>query len=404
MLVRLALRNLARQRMRTGVTLAAIAFGVAALILTGGFVRDIFIQLAEALIHSQSGHLQVASRGFFAGGTRTPERFLIRDPGPLRERIAATPGVADTLLRMGFSGLLNNGRSDLAIVGDGVEPERELRMGTAMRMVAGQALSAADPRGIVVGAGVAQALNLSVGDPVTLLVNTSQGALNTGEFVLTGVFRTFSKDFDDRSVRTSIGSAHELLDTAGASTIVVVLDRTEDTDRAAAALRSWADGAGLEVRSWVELNDFYEKAVALYQRQFGFLQAIVLLMVVLSVANSINMSVFERMGEFGTMMALGDRGSRVFRLIVTESALLGLLGASLGVALGVTLALAISAVGIPMPPPPNGNLGYTATIRVVPSVLAMAFAVGFGATTLAALLPAFRVARTAVAEALRANV
>ena len=402
--LRLALRNLTRQRMRTGVTLAAIACGVAALILTGGFVRDIFIQLGEALIHSQSGHLQVAARGYFAGGTRTPERFLIPEPGPLRERIAATPGVSDTLARLGFSGLLNSGRSDLAILGDGAEPDREARMGTSVRMIAGHGLAADDPRGIVVGAGVAQALKLSVGDPVTLLVNTTQGALNTGEFVLAGIFQTFSKDFDDRAIRIPIAAAQELLDTPGASTIVIVLDRTEDTDRVAAELQTWVDGAGLELRTWVELNDFYEKAVALYKRQFGVLQLIVLVMVVLSVANSINMSAFERIGEFGTMMALGDRGDKVFRLIVTEGVLLGLAGAALGVVLGIALALGISTVGIPMPPPPNGNLGYTATIRIVPSVLAMAFAVGFVATTVAALLPAYRASRTPVADALRENV
>ena len=402
--LRLALRNLTRQRMRTGVTLAAIACGVAALILTGGFVRDIFVQLGEALIHSQSGHLQVAAQGYFAGGTRTPERFLIREPASLRERIAATRGVSDTLARLGFSGLLNNGRSDLAVLGDGAEPERETRMGTSVRMLAGRALSADDARGIVVGAGVAQALNLSVGDPVTLLVNTTGGALNTGEFVLTGIFQTFSRDFDDRAIRIPIAAAQELLDTPGASTIVIVLDRTEDTDRVAGELQGWVDNARLEFRTWVELNDFYEKAVALYKRQFGVLQLIVLVMVVLSVANSINMSVFERIGEFGTMMALGDRGDKVFRLIVIESALLGSIGAALGVVLGVVLALGISAVGIPMPPPPNGNLGYTASIRIVPSVLAMAFAVGFAATTLAALLPAYRASRTPVADALRENV
>jgi putative ABC transport system permease protein len=394
--LRLALRNLTRQRARTAVTLAAIACGVAALIVTGGFVKDIFVQLGEALIHSQSGHLQIANKGYFAGGTRTPERFLIRDPKALRERIAATAGVSDTLARLRFSGLL--------IIGDGAEPDGEARMGTSVHMVAGRPLAAGDAHGIVVGAGVAQALNLSVGDPVTLLVNTAEGALNTGEFVLTGVFQTFSKDFDDRAVRIPLAAAQELLDTPGASTIVVVLDRTEDTDRVAAALAPWVASAGLELQTWVELNDFYDKAVALYKRQFGVLQLIVLVMVVLSVANSINMSAFERIGEFGTMMALGDRGSRIFRLVVTESALLGSMGAALGVALGVALALAISAVGIPMPPPPNGNLGYTASIRVVPSVLAMAFAVGFGATTLAALLPAYRVSRIAVADALRANV
>ena len=127
-------------------------------------------------------------------------------------------------------------------------------------------------------------------------------------------------------------------------------------------------------------------------------------MVVLSVANSVNMSVFERIGEFGTMRALGDRAGRVFRLIVTESALLGSIGAILGVAGGVVLATAISAVGIPMPPPPNGNVGYTAIIRIVPSVLAMAFTVGLAATLLAALLPALKVSRVPVVDALRANI
>ena len=402
-MIRLALRNLARQRMRTGVTLGAIAFGVAALVVTGGFVEDIFIQLAEALIHSQSGHAQVAERGYFEGGTRTPERFQIAGPDALRDRIAATPGVADAFERLGFSGLINNGRSDLAIIGTGAEPDKETRLGTSMRILAGRALTPGDARGIMVGAGVAQALNLAVGDPVTLLVNSTQGALNTGDFVVTGVFQTFSKDFDDRSVRISLAAARELLDTPGASTIVVMLDKTADTDRVAASLRS-SLGDAHDVRTWVELNDFYDKAVALYTRQFGVLQLIILIMVVLSVANSVNMSVFERIGEFGTMRALGDRANRVFRLILTESALLGLIGAVLGVAGGVVLATAISAVGISMPPPPNGNVGYTAIIRIVPSVLAMAFVVGLAATLLAALLPALKVSRTPVVDALRANI
>jgi putative ABC transport system permease protein len=72
--------------------------------------------------------------------------------------------------------------------------------------------------------------------------------------------------------------------------------------------------------------------------------------------------------------------------------------------LGVALALVISAVGIPMPPPPNANLGYTGFIRVVPAVLALAFVVGFAATLLAAVLPAMRVSRMPVVDALRANV
>jgi putative ABC transport system permease protein len=74
------------------------------------------------------------------------------------------------------------------------------------------------------------------------------------------------------------------------------------------------------------------------------------------------------------------------------------------VVFGVLLALAISAVGIPMPPPPNANSGYDAYIRIVPDVLASAFLIGVVATTLAALLPAARATRTPVVDALRANI
>jgi putative ABC transport system permease protein len=126
-------------------------------------------------------------------------------------------------------------------------------------------------------------------------------------------------------------------------------------------------------------------------------------MVMLSVANSIKMSVFERVGEFGTMMALGNRRGQVFRLVLLESALLGVVGAVLGLLLGVAFALLISAVGIPMPPPPNANIGYTALVRVVPAVLFGALAVGFIATVLAAAWSGVRVARIPIAQALRTN-
>jgi putative ABC transport system permease protein len=161
---------------------------------------------------------------------------------------------------------------------------------------------------------------------------------------------------------------------------------------------------GLEVKTWLQLNDFYAKTVEMYDAQFGVLRIIILLMVLLSVANSVNMSVFERVGEFGTMMALGNRSARVFTLIIAENAIIGLIGATAGAILGIGLALAISAIGIPMPPPPNSDLGYTAHILVVPSVIASAFFIGLIATVAAALLPASRVRRIPVVDALRQSI
>jgi len=104
------------------------------------------------------------------------------------------------------------------------------------------------------------------------------------------------------------------------------------------------------------------------------------------------------------MMAVGARASHVSYLIVVENIIIGSVGALLGVLLGIALALIISAIGIPMPPPPNANLGYMAMIRIVPGELLSAFAVGFLATVGASLLPAKKVVRTPVVDALRQSI
>ena len=403
-MLRLALRNVLRQKKRTAFTLAAIVFGVAGLIVSGGFVHDMFDKLAEAIIHSQTGHVQVAKQGFFAGGARSPEKYLVADAEALARKLAAQPHVAEVAARVHFSGLLGNGRTDYPILGAGIEVAKEARLGTHLVVSAGRALSERDAFGALVGEGVAKALQLSPGDRISLLVSSAEGAMNTLDFEVVGVFQSFSKEYDARAVKIPLAAAQELLDTRGANLLVLSLDRTSSTAAVTAAVRRELAVAKLDVRAWHELSDFYPKTVDLYDRQFGFLRLIILLMVLLSVANSVNMTLFERVGEFGTMLALGDRSRKVFAMIVVESAILGLAGAVLGLLVGAAIALAASAAGIPMPPPPNSNLPYVAEIRLVPSVLLGAVLTGFLATVAASIIPAFRVSRTPVVEALRQNV
>ena len=397
----LALRNVFRQRMRSAGTLAAISLGVAGLILAAGFVQDIFIQLGEAVIHSQSGHIQIARQGYREGRTRSPEDFLIEQPDKLKHEALATPGVQLALARIGFAGVINNGKRDLGIIGEGVEPAAEAKLGTYLRYIEGRALAESDRDGIVLGQGVARSLGLKAGERVNLVISLAQGAVNTLDFEVVGVFQSFSKDFDARAVRIPLSAARELMDTQAAHLIVLVLEQTDATDRVLAALRQTLGPQGYELASWRELSDFYDKTVQLYESQFGVLRLIILLMVLLSVANSVNMTLFERTREFGTLLALGDRPGRVFALIMTESLLLGLFGAALGMSLGCAAGWIISAIGIPMPPPPNANIGYTAYIRLFPVDVLSAGAVGFVATCLAAVLPARRVSRMPVVDALR---
>ncbi|MCU0804446.1 MAG: ABC transporter permease [Burkholderiales bacterium] len=400
-LAALAFRNVLRHRSRTAMVLAAIAFGVAALIVTGGFVQDIYLKLAEALIRSQSGHLQIARASYFAEGSRSPEKNLLRDPADISAAVTRSAPGAAAMTRLGFSGLLNNGRTDFPIVGEGVEPAREAAGASHVKMLAGRTLAPDDRFAMVVGQGLAEALRLAPGDRANLVASSIDGAMNTLDFEIVGVSQSFSKDYDARAVKVPLAAAQELLDTTGGNVVVVMLPETRETQRVAAALAADLSKQGLAVRDWEELNDFYRGTVDLYDRQFLVLRLIVLVMVMLAVANAVNMTVFERAGEFGTVRALGRRSRQVFALVITETIILGGLGAFLGVVAGVLVAAVASTIGIPMPPPPNSELGYTAQIAIVPSVVAGAFAVGVVATALAGILPALRVARMPVVEALR---
>jgi putative ABC transport system permease protein len=403
-MIKLAFRNVIRQGWRTALTLCAIALGVAGRVFAGGFVEDVYAQLAEATIHSQLGHLQIYRSGYYERGSRKPLEFALPHPSQLVERVRARPHIDDAMLRLDFSGLLGNGRRDIAVVAEGVEPAKEARLGTYVQILQGRRLGPNDRYGMVVGEGVAKSLGLSVGSRVTLLANTTGGGLNTLDFDVVGVFRSFSKDYDDRAIVVALPDAHELLDTDAATAIVIVLDSTAATAAVDSDLERLLARDGVEIKSWYELSDFYGKTIALYERQFGFLQFITLAMVLLSVMNSISMTTFERASEFGTMRALGNPSGTVFRLVLLESAVTGLIGAIIGIGAAGVVTLVVSHVGITMPAPPNAESGYLATIRLVPRLIAIAASIGIFATVLGAVLPARRIARMPVVSALQQAV
>jgi putative ABC transport system permease protein len=103
-------------------------------------------------------------------------------------------------------------------------------------------------------------------------------------------------------------------------------------------------------------------------------------------------------------MALGNRPRTVVRLVLLENLFLGTVGAIAGVTFGAIVAVAISAVGIPMPPPPNSEVGYRAAIQVVPAVVLTGLVVGIVSPLLAAIIPGRRLMRLEVGAALRHNV
>ena len=154
---------------------------------------------------------------------------------------------------------------------------------------------------------------------------------------------------------------------------------------------------------WTDLADFYFKTVRLFSRQVGVVQVITALIIMLSISNTLTMSVLERTGEIGTLLAIGSRRADILRQFVAEGCLLGLCGGTLGLTIGMILAWLISAIGIPMPPPPGMSTGITGSILVTWPLAASSFLIAVGATIVASIYPAWKASRMVIVDALRHN-
>jgi putative ABC transport system permease protein len=190
---------------------------------------------------------------------------------------------------------------------------------------------------------------------------------------------------------------------SGAHVWVILLNTTEDTEAVLQALRDRFQRAQLQFVPWLDLADFYKKTVLLFSRQVGIVRLVIALIIVLSISNTLVMSVLERTGEIGTLMALGLRRRKILQLFAAEGILLGLIGGTLGLLIGLALAHVLSAIGIPMPPPPGMNRGFTGEILVTWPLAANAFILAATTTALASLYPAWKASRLVIVDALRHN-
>jgi putative ABC transport system permease protein len=398
-----AFRSLLRQPRRSAMAVAAVTFGIVALMLASGFIEWIYFDLRESTIHAQLGHLQITRPGYQQGGRADPFAYLLPGQSGVQNAIRETPHVTALAPRLHFSGLASHGETTLSFVGDGVDPALESQLSRSLLIEKGSPLAPGDAQGVLFGAGLAHNLGVDVGDRVVLLVNTASGGVNAVELTVRGLFSTVTKAYDDSALRVPIDAARSLLRIRGAHAWVVLLDDTRETDAVAAALRAKMPAAQFEITPWYALADFYRKTVELFSKQVGVVRIIIGAIIVLSISNTLTMAVLERTGEIGTAMALGVRRRRILGQFVAEGAALGIVGGIVGIVLSVVLAMLVSAIGIPMPPPPGMAHGYVGQIRITPALAEVAFALAAITAIVASLYPAWRASRLVIVDALRRN-
>ncbi len=403
----IALRNLARNRRRTALSLVLIAAGSVAILLTAGFIRYSFGGLREAIVRGGLGHLEVAPAPDLEASPLERSGF----PGfaeweKTRARIEAAPHVvgAEGVIRL--TGLISKGDRTVAVMGLGVEPERERKMGFEVKLRTGSYLPEVAPAegedAVVLGLGLARALRAQPGEVVTLTALTADSTLNAYDMTVVGLVTTGLQDLDARFFKTHLASAQRLLGTGSVSSLLVALDDTARTQQVAALVRSQlaAGQPGLAVADWESRASFYGQVKALYSGIFWFLGGIVFVLVCLATSNTLLMAVLERVREIGTLLALGTSRGQVAAIVILEALWLGLIGAVLGNVLGFGVASAINAAHVKMPPPPGAASGIDLRLVLAPSDFVLVAALMLLVLTLAAALPVWRAVRLRIVEAL----
>jgi putative ABC transport system permease protein len=409
MLVLIALRNLFRNRRRTALSLMIVSIGIVALLLTAGFVRSSFDGLRDAVIQGGLGHIEVIPADDMAGGASPLDRSS-RPPGlqewrVLRATIEGRPFVLGAGAVIQFTGMATNGARSASFIGVAAEPDRERRMGMAVKLRSGANLSevtTTNENRVLLGVGLARGLSVAPGDAITVMAVTQDGSLNAVDMTVEGLFTTGVQELDGRILKTHVTTAQRLLGTELVTSLIVGLSDTRATRQAEGDLRRdlAANAQPLSILTWETRAPFYHQVRALYAGIFAFLGTIVAVLVALSTSNTMLMSVMERVREFGTLLAIGTSRAQLARLLIFEAVWLAVLGGVAGSAAGLSLVSAINALTIDMPPPPGAVDPIPLTLAVTPGDVLIICAFMTLILAGAAVPPMLRLFRLRIVDAL----
>ncbi|PWH12845.1 MAG: ABC transporter permease [Anaerolineae bacterium] len=330
--LKLALRNLGRNRRRSFFSALALALGFALLLIMASFLRGEMESALQTSIRLQSGHLQVRSSSYDEDKNSLKWEDLVNDPLALCAQIKALPGVKDATPRLIASGILVARDQSAGVRVLGLEPEAPASEPYRLGLLQGDFLAANDREGLLIGKPLADKLHLSVGDRVSLSVNTSNGDVDEQRFIVRGIYSTQTYAFDSSTLLLPLAKAQAMTRTENyASLIFILLNKMADSE----AVRSRLTSLPYSVLDWKEMNEIIVQFEDMANSYMSIFYLIVLAITASVITNTLIMAVFERTREIGILSAIGWRSKEIVGLFLYETALLTVGGILIGLILGL---------------------------------------------------------------------
>ncbi|NMC11914.1 MAG: ABC transporter permease [Chloroflexi bacterium] len=350
-LVKMAIRDLGRNRRRSFFSSLALGLGLALMITMAAVIKGEMSGAMDTTIRLQSGHLQIRAKSYEESKTSLKWEDLVENPVEIADQIASLDPVLAASPRLFASGIVSVRDKSTGVRIFGIDPLSEVNAPYRIGLIEGSFVNADDREGVLIGQPLAEKLGVKVGEQINLSINTSDGDVNEQVFIIRGIYSTRTNAFDSLTVFLPIAKAQTITKTENhASTIFVLLKDKNQTDAVISALQS----SRYEVLDWINMNDLIIKTEEMANSYMNLFYLIVLGITATVIVNTLIMSVFERTREIGILSAIGMKSRSIMAMFLAETSLLAIGGIVMGVILGLFAVGYLAKVGIYV-----GNMGLT---------------------------------------------
>jgi len=399
-------RNIAKNIRKNALTLLMISFGMTALFIYDGSNASMFGLLKNMVINKQYGSFQIHKSGYAANAKKNPYDYLISDYSPIAADLRSRPSVDYLAPRLYFSGLISSDARSSVISGFGGSAEAESRMEFG-EVSSGTFIHDGGKGQAILGELALKKLSAKTGDSLTMLVSMKGGGVSAADLEITGTKKSSGEnDAQNRMfILADLASVQSLMginDTV--DTIIVQIKKGITMESAEKDIASVCAKYGLEYKKWTELAVFYESVRLQFNTNRNILTAIILLISIFIIINTLYMSFMERMRETGTIRALGTTKLQVTAILVSESAILSAAGGLLGILAGLVIAVIVNlSGGIYHPVSVFNDKAYYTLIQPEIASVALYWLLFVIVAVASSVFISFRALKLSIADSLRWN-
>jgi ABC-type lipoprotein release transport system permease subunit len=402
--LRLAWRNIWRHRRRTIIIVLAMSLTLALMMFYDGLMNGFTDAIYGNAVKVLGGNIQVHADGYRDQAASTP-LLPPADPQAVIKAAEANPQTLAATQRINTGGLVTNREGAFSVAITGIEPEEELPVNIIGQNVKeGRNLTSEDMDNILIGKGLADAMEAKVGDKIILVGRSQHEQMRQRPMTVVGIYDLGMPDIEKQTVYISLGEAQNLYDMAGQSTEVAIF--LKKLGQEGAVITSMEPALpGYEVESFQANYPDLANAINSKGGVMNIFSVVVIVIAGVGILNLLLMAVYERTREIGVLGAMGLKPRQISMLFILEGIMIGLVGVAVGVVFGLLLNGLLMRTGLSFGSV-QGAASYMALIkdRVYPTwgveMLLMRATTIAIISALAALIPAIEAGRREPAEAL----